>query len=68
MEGKKEETAPAVIAFYPLVRSTRACNFALQYFCKIIVILRFSKDDYRHPMEGSKRFQNPRVYGVFSLL
>ena len=70
MEGKKEETAPVVNSFYwnRAKNSKKKFNFSLQYFCKIIVILRFSKDNYGHPMEGSKRFQNPRVYGVFSVL
>ena len=69
MEGKKEETAPVVNSFYwNRAKNSKKKNFSLQYFCEIIVILRFSKDNYGHPMEGSKRFQNPRVYGVFSLL
>ena len=68
MEGKKEETAPAVNAFYIVIELKTQKNLSIKYFCKIIIILRFSQDGYGHPMERSKRFQNPRVYGVFSLL
>ena len=61
MEGKKEETAPAVNAFYIVIelKTQKHCNLSIKYFCKIIIILRFSQDGYGHPMEGGKRFQNP---------
>ena len=61
MEGKKGETALAVNAFYlsRVKTSKKKFNLSIKYFCKIIIILRFSQDGYGHPMEGGKRFQNP---------